>query len=331
MKRRTLRARTGAVIAVAATLVLALVTPAAAAIITTGHVGSGSPAVAQVGDRLYVAWTGTTGTAAAKYLNLGYSLAKGKNIVKLPPDPQYTNPQKSPQGEGPALVADGAGGAGVTMAWTAGDNGNTLTAVRFDGTRFGCFTSFAFLTTDHAPALARDPQGRAWIAWTDRTKHLNVAQLGQSGCTAGGGGLMNLVGRQTLTATSPFGPGLVYDSSGSSELGLLVGWVRDDATRYLSFGTFTGTTTLANVSGPREPVTSLSSPALSSADADLYVVFRGANGHEHLGYSEGCRPSCFTGADTGVVATSGFGVLPYLTEAAYFDAKGNLAFDTFWH
>ena len=70
---------------------------------------------------------------------------------------------------------------------------------------------------------------------------------------------------------------------------------------------------------------------VQSIRPDGHFEFVNRSWHEHLGYSEGCRPSCFTGADTGVVATSGFGVLPYLTEAAYFDAKGNLAFDTFWH
>src|SRR6185436_2776624 len=109
-----------AVAALAATVLIG--TPAAA--LTTGNTGSGRPALATVGNRLYVGWAGSSGTAAAKDLVVGYSTSAGLRIVKVA-DNEWV-----PQGQGPALSGDGSG---VFLAWPAGDNGNTLTAAYTTG------------------------------------------------------------------------------------------------------------------------------------------------------------------------------------------------------
>jgi len=107
----------------AAATSVALVTGAALAAapqaqaLATGHTGSGVPAVTTVGSTLYVAWTGSTGTADAKGLNLGFSTDGGQTITKV------ANGQTSPQGEGPALDNDGTG---VFIAWPGSDTAHTL-------------------------------------------------------------------------------------------------------------------------------------------------------------------------------------------------------------
>jgi len=46
--------------------VFAAVRTAGAAVVSTAYTGSGTPALAQAGSRLYVAWTGSSGTSSAK-------------------------------------------------------------------------------------------------------------------------------------------------------------------------------------------------------------------------------------------------------------------------
>ncbi|GAA3453697.1 hypothetical protein [Dactylosporangium matsuzakiense] len=76
--------------------------PARASVVTTTHTGSGAPALAHAGGRLYVAWTGSRGTAAAKEVVVGRSADNGQTITKL------STAERTLQGEGPAgnLVVD---------------------------------------------------------------------------------------------------------------------------------------------------------------------------------------------------------------------------------
>lgn len=313
--------RTGLALALAVAAIGVAAQPAAATVTTTGHTGSGAPALAKVGSRLYVAWTGTAGTATAKGLNLGYSTSNGKNIVKI------TNPEKTPQNEGPALDSDAGG---VYLVWPAGNNGNTLTAEYYNGTGFTCRTSFAFLTTNHSPALASDPAGNRYLAWTDTAGHVNIAQLDATTCATSN--LMSLRSRQTLSVTSIYGPGLVYDTSGSSNLGWVLSWVVGDASHTVKVASYNGSTTLTNLSQVTTPVGATSGPALTSMDSDLYILFRGSDNNLYVGYSEGCVPTCFGSQNWGSAVTSGIGVVAKgFSDWAYFNAAGNLAFDSLWH
>lgn len=313
MPRARLIVRIGVAVAAVTAVAAVNVTPAAAGVLTTGHTGSGIPAITAVGPRLYVAWTGTTGTAAAKALNFGWSTANGKNIVKV------TNPEKSPQNEGPALDPDGVG---VYLAWPAGNNANTLTVEYFNGTAFSCRTAFTGITTAHSPALASDPSGTRYVGWTDGAGHLNIATLDSSACASTH--TMVLRNRVTLADTSPFGPAMVYDDSGSSNLGIVLAWVTPS--NAISIGSYVGTTALTYRStvdtGGGVPT---SGPGLGSGDSDIYLSFRGSTNTYWLAYSEGCRPSCFHTQDFAIPVSSGIGLLNSAF-SAYFTPAGTLNF-----
>lgn len=288
--------------------------PADAAVVTTGHTGSGAPALAQVGDRLYVAWTGSTGTAAAKDMIVGYSTDNGRHIVKL------SSRERSPQNEGPALVADPRS-SGVLVAWADGRASNTLTMTYYSGTAFSCRTSFAGITTPHAPALAVDPSGNTYVAWTDAAGHLNIALVTSDTCAATH--VMTMVNRTVLSQTSPYGPGLIFDTTGVG-LHMLIAWVGDNAAHTITVASWVGSTSLVNTATATTTTYPTSGPSLSSVGSDLYVAFRGSNNHEYLGYSEGCFPTCFLPADTGTAVTSPIGLLASGYITTYFDAAGNL-------
>ncbi|MDI1461213.1 hypothetical protein QEZ54_09565 [Catellatospora sp. KI3] len=312
MNRRRLALHLGAV-TIIATLLTGTGAPASA--LTLGNTGSGRPALALVGTRMYIAWAGSSGTAAAKELVVGYSTSAGLRITKVP------GGERVPQGEGAALDADGTG---VYVAWPAGDNGNTLTAAYTAGAGLTCRTAFTGVVSGHAPALATDPAGVRYLAWTDTSGHLNVGRLGSSACA--GGGIMTLTNRVVLPETSVAGPALVYDDSGSSNLGLVLAWTAGDGAHSVQVGSFTGSAVLSHRSRVTAASGSTAAPGLSSATADLYITFRGDNGSVFYGYSEGCIPTCFNASDLGEQAAAGVGQpadgdYHYYT---YFDPTGHL-------
>jgi hypothetical protein len=313
------------VAALATTAVALTLSTPAQALIVTGHTGSGAPALTRTSTRLYVAWTGTAYTAAAKELDLGYSTSNGKNIVKI------STSERTPQNEGAALDTEGDG---IIMVWPAGNNGNTLTAVYYDGTStFSCRTTFTGIVSPHSPAIGNDHNGRRWLAWTDTTGHLNVAPFFYDTCATSH--VMTLGTRTTLTATSPYGPGMVWDDSGSSNLGLLLAYIANDAAHTLVTGTFQGSATLANIANATIAGGSVypsSQPAIGSADSDLYLTLRGSDNYRYAAYSEGCRPTCFNLTQTSDQVTSPIGAeTGYFTDWAYFNAAGNLTFDSYFH
>ncbi len=286
------------------TALLAVVTgaglvPTASSAVTTGHTGSGRPALAFAGSRLYVAWAGSSGTAAAKELVVGYSTSQGVRITKVP------NTERVPQGEGAALSSDGTG---VYLAWPSGIGGNTLTAAYTTGAALTCRTTFTGVVTAHAPALAADPTGVRWLAWVDPAAHLNLARLDSSACATGGP--MRLTGRVTLPDTSVAGPALVYDDSGSSNLGFVLAYASGDAGHPVRIGSFDGTATLAHRAQVSAPAGSTDAPGLSSGNSDLYLSYRGTDGNVYLAYSEGCLTSCFDQhvSPTGDQAAAGIGL-----------------------
>jgi hypothetical protein len=293
--------------------------PTAASAVTTGHTGSGRPALAFAGNgnRLYVAWAGSSGTAAAKELVVGYSTSKGQRITKVP------NTDRVPSGAGAALSSDGAG---VYLAWPSGSAGNTLVAAYTTGSGLTCRTAFTGVVTTHAPALAADTAGTRWLAWTDPAAHLNLARLDSSACATGGA--MRLAGRVTLPDTSVAGPALVYDDSGSSNLGFVLAYASGDAARTVKIGSFDGSATLTHRAQVAAPVGSADAPGLSSGNSDLYLSFLGTDGNVYLAYSEGCLTPCFDQhvSLTGEQATAGIG-LPssdFGLFRSFFDPTGHL-------
>ncbi|MHA6757697.1 hypothetical protein [Streptacidiphilus sp. PAMC 29251] len=309
--------------AVAAVSVLALaLLPGTATAATTWHTGSGRPALAVVGSRLYVAWAGSSGTAAAKELDFGYSTDKGTDIVKL------DTTEHVPQGEGAAIDGDGTG---AFVAWPAGDNGDTLTAFYWTGTAKTCRTAFTGVTSPYAPALVNDRAGNRYLAWTDAAGHLNVGRLDSSGCATTH--TLVLTDRHAFADTSAAGPALMWDESGSSNLGVVLAWTGTDPAHTLDVATFNGTGTLTARSHVLSPVGATQGPGLASADGDIYIGFRGTDGAFHLAYSEGCNPTCFNDASNGDPQVAGgigmVGGARVATMWSYFDPTGHLVFGGF--
>jgi hypothetical protein len=299
----------------AAVLAVVLVPSAAsAASITTGHTGSGRPALAFASDRLYVAWAGSSGTAAAKELVIGYSTSKGLRVTKI------ANGELTPANEGPALSADGSG---VYVAWAAGNNHRTLTAAYTTGRALSCRTAFTGVVAVHAPAMATDLWGVRYLAWIDPGSHLNVARLDSSACVTTQ--RMALTNRVTLADTAVGAPALVYDDNvQSSNLGLVVAWPTGNA---IGIGSFTGGATLAHRTQVSAPG-SADGVGLSSGNADLYLSYRGPDGKVYLAYSEGCTTACFDQhvSATGEQASGGVG-LPSVSFGlfrSFFDLSGHL-------
>ncbi len=307
-----------------ATAVIVALQPGSASAVTTWHTGSGRPSLATVGTRLYVAWAGTSGTAAAKELVFGYSTNDGADIVKL------DSTEHVAQDEGAAIDGDGTG---AYVAWPAGDNGNTLTAFYYTGSAKTCRTTFTGVTSPHAPALANDQAGHRYLAWTDPSGHLDIGRLDSSGCATGH--TMALTDRHTFADTSPAGPALVWDDSGSSNLGIVIAWTGSDAAHPLDLASYdaaAGTLTLR--SHVSSPVGATDGPGLASADADLYIGWRGTDGDFHFAYSEGCNPTCFNDSSIGTnpPITGGvgmFGSARSATRWAYLDADAHLVVSHF--
>jgi hypothetical protein len=290
-----------------------MLVPGAAGAVTTGHTGSGRPAITFSGSRMYVAWAGSSGAAATRQLVIGFSTDGGTTITKV------SNSESTPQAEGPAVDGDGTG---AYVAWAAGNNANTLTAAYTNGSSLTCKSSFTGIVAAHAPAMAHDPSGVRYLTWADPAGHLNVARLNSGTCP------MTLTNRVTLPDTTVAAPSIVYDSSGSSNLGLLLAWTSGDAVHSIRTATFDGTTTLTNRSQVSTPVGSTDAPGISSADADLYLTFRGTDGQVYLAYSEGCQPTCFTdhASTLGEQATGGVGQ-PQINNGVwytFFDTTGHL-------
>ena len=73
-----------------------------------------------------------------------------------------------------------------------------------------------------------------------------------------------------------------------------------------------------------------SGPSLSSVRSDLYLAFRAADNHEHLGYSQGCYPTCFLPGDTGTAVSSAIGSDAQYGIYAWFNPAGNLVVDSWF-
>jgi hypothetical protein len=139
---------------------------------------------------------------------------------------------------------------------------------------------------------------------------------------------MSLTGRVTLPDTSAAGPALVYDDSGSSNLGLVLAWASGGAPAAIDVGSFDGTTTLTHRAQVTTPVGSADAPGLSSGNSDLYLSYRGTDGNVYLAYSEGCLTPCFDqhSSPTGEQATAGVGLpaTDFGLFRSFFDPTGNL-------
>jgi hypothetical protein len=308
-------------IAAAAALAV-LLAPDAAQAVTTWHTGSGRPALDETGGRLYAAWAGTSGTAAAKELVFGYSTDGGAGIVKL------DSTERVPQGEGAAIDGDGTG---VYVAWPAGDNGDTLTAFYYGGTAKSCRTAFTGVVSPHAPALANDTAGNRYLAWTDPAGHLNIGRLDSSACATTHS--LSLVDRHTFADTTPAGPALMWDDSGSSNLGVVVAWTGAGAAHTLDVASYDGAGALTRRSRVMSPVGATQGPGLAAADGDIYIGFHGTDGGFRLAYSEGCNPTCFNDASSGnpqVIGGIGMsGGARTATRWSYVDPDGHLVIGHF--
>ena len=212
--------------------------------------------------------------------------------------------ERTPQNEGPALVAD-PDSSGILIAWADGRAHDTLTMSYFSGTAFSCRTSFAGITTAHAPALAVDSSGQTYLAWTDPTRHLNIARIDPGTCATTH--VITMRNRTVLSQTSPYGPGLVFDATVS--LQLLIAWVADNPAHTVTVAAWVGSATLANIATPEVPAYPTSGPSLAAGPSDLYIALRGADNHLYYGYSQGCRPTCFVPADIGTAVSSPIGWL----------------------
>jgi hypothetical protein len=71
-----------------------------------------------------------------------------------------------------------------------------------------------------------------------------------------------------------------------------------------------------------------SAPVVTSVRSDLYLAFRASDNHEHLGYSEGCLPTCFLPGDTGTAVSSAIGADAHDGTFAWFNPAGNLVVDS---
>jgi hypothetical protein len=67
-----------------------------------------------------------------------------------------------------------------------------------------------------------------------------------------------------------------------------------------------------------------SGPVLSSAVSDLYLAFRAADDHLHLGYSQGRVPATFAPVDTGTAVASAIGANASGSTYGWFNPAGNL-------
>ncbi len=294
--------------------------------VVTGHTGSGKPTMAAGDGRLYVAYAGSSGTAAAKELVFAYSTSPATQAPVLT---KIANGERLPEGSGPALDDNrqtryGSFGPGVFLAWPDGKSGNTLTAAYYNGTTLGCRTAFPGITTPFSPALAHDLSGHRYLAWTDPAGLLNVAQLSSSGCASTN--TMTLVNRTTLHDVSLTGPALGWDENECcSFLGIMLGWV--DRGHDLRIATYDDTPVLKNRAGVNSPVDAVGAPELISQDSDNYLAWRGANGHVFSAHSQGCSPSCFQNPDSDLPATGTGGVAAQgVWLRAWFDGTGHLVF-----
>jgi hypothetical protein len=195
----------------------------------------------------------------------------------------------------------------------------------FSGTAFSCRTSFTGITTPHAPALAVDSSGQTYLAWTDPFRHLNVALIDPGTCATSH--VMTMRNRTVLGQTSPYGPGLIFDSTVS--LQLLIAWVADNPAHTVRVAAWVGSSSLVNMATPEIPVYPTSGPSLAAGPSDLYIAVRGADNHLYYGYSQGCRPTCFVAADIGTAVRSGIGSLASGSVLAYFNGTGNLEIYSF--
>ena len=261
-----------------------------------------------------MSWAGSTGSPNTKELVFGWSVNRGLNITKV------TNPERVPQGTGPALDGDGSG---VYLAWPAGNAANTLTVSYYNGTALTCRTAFTGITTAFSPGLANDGAGHRYLAWTDSVGQLNVGLLDSSACATTN--RMSLLNRITLHDISFSGPALGWDVNvASSNLGFMLGWV--DRGGDLRIASYDGTSVLKNRSVVSSPVKVTGAASLSSQGSDDYVTWRGVDGNVYFGYSEGCTISCFQ--TSGTIIDHGTGGVGLVSDGpiiqAYFDAAGRL-------
>jgi hypothetical protein len=313
---------------VAATLALGLF-PGAAAAYTTAHTGSGRPALAFANNRLYAAWTGSTSGTAGKQLIVGWSVDGGHTFTK-----DNSVVERVPEGEGPALDADGVFGYafGVYLAWSAANNANTLSVGYTIGNGLKCRTAFTGVRTTRSPAMARDGLGRRWLAWTGLDGRLNLGRLDSTGCGSNGvPNGMTLLDRVTLADVAAAGPALVQDDSGAGN-GLILGWT--GAGNTINLATFTpGSATLTHRSSVTQPgeVPTGGGFSLTSHPSDLYIWFRAPDGTVHRGYSQGCLPTCFYTFEWELPAASGVGAATdgFHDTIGYFDPKGKLNVATY--
>jgi hypothetical protein len=308
------RFRSRLVVGTAAALLGLAVVPGTAQATLTSHTGSGRPAMANSGGRLYVSWAGSTGSPSTKELVFGWTIDNGVHITKI------TNPERTPQGTGPALNGDGSG---MFLAWADGKAANTLTAAYYNGTAFTCRTAFSGISTAFSPALASDDTGLRYLAWTDALGQLNVGRLDSSACATTG--TLSLVNRITLHDISFAGPALGWDSNVfSSNLGFMLGWV--DRGGDFRVASYDGTAVLKNRSIVQSPVKVTGAPSLSALNSDDYATWRGVDGNVYFAYSEGCQPSCFqTSGSTSTQGTGGVGLVSDSTILiSYFDGAGRL-------
>jgi hypothetical protein len=228
---------------------------------------SDSPALAQQGDKLFIAWKGSDND------NLNVGRVQTTSIMGIDGvegiDWKTTLPETSDAA--PAIAShDGR----LFIAWRgAGNERLSLAFSNDDGRTFEGKLVLDAEESEHAPALVTH-DSRLFLAWTGLDERLNVAKVVLFANTAGGFGIEGIEAKVTLDETSEAGPAL------ASHLGrLLLAWKgsgNDNLNIAISPDgglSFVGKATLDEESE--------CAPSLGMHDGRLFVAWKGS-GNDNL-------------------------------------------------
>jgi hypothetical protein len=222
------------------------------------------------------------------------------------------------------------------MVWPDARNGNTLTAIYYNGTGFTCRTSFTGLISAHTPSLTTDPSGKIWAAWTDSTGHLNGGVISPDRCDSATPAtphafVMSL--HSQLSDTSVYGPSLTFVPTADGNHGLLLAWVADNPAHTINVANWGGATTLYNrttVEFDKDVppgVRPASAPNFSWFDTSLRLLYQSSDNFEYFSSNPGCVPACFHAFNAGRRIYSALGSAPdgpFGPMYTFFNATGNL-------
>jgi hypothetical protein len=205
------------------------------------------------------------------------------------------------------------------MAWPDARHGNTLTIVYYNGSAFSCRTGFTGLATGHSPALAVDPSGKLYAAWTDTAGHLNAALIIPDTCATNATHTMTMLNRQVFAPTSAYGPGLIFDAN----LHMTLAYVTSDAAHAVNLASWGGGSTLASFGTVALDTRAMSNPTTSIVAGSSRLVFLGANGFGYFASIAGCANCSFAG-NIGLQIGSGLGSEAAGGHYAFFNSAGKL-------